>query len=566
MIRFFFLSQAILSLPILLAAIPEKPDGAFRIALLGCIRQDLDAPALEKYPRLGQDLNLWLGDNIYADTEDDPSYIRACYEQLAAKPGFEALMAAAPSLVTWDDHDYGDNDETRHYPLKEESLAIFRDFWNYEARIPSEQPGIWHQETFTLGDQTLQVIMLDVRYHRDYPETGGDILGEQQWAWFENALQTEADMRIIASGSQILLGRDSGSETWARYPKSRQRLFQTIRKHGLERVFFLTGDQHYGEVLRMPRAVDYDAVEFQFAGVNQGESPEPSDLRVANAATARNSYAVLDIVHDPQPWNPPYLRYHIYDADTDRAELMYRVNLHELELDFGFHGPFKFWEQGTVRMGQYYPNLDLRYTTDGSRPDENSPVYTDPVPVNETVDIAASLFLPDGTRRGPVKRQTYEKLVMQPASEISPNELSNGLRYDYHEGYFKRLPNFSRMTPLTTGTVDGLDPELVKEREDAFAVVYSGFLSIAESGAYRVLLRSDDGSRIFLHNRLIVDNDGSHSPRTRVGFIALEAGIHPLRIDYFEDHAGEFLALQLENLETGEVVPFTLAHGPGEGD
>ena len=557
---YLFLSQLFFSLPLALLALPEKPDGAFRIALLGCIRQDLDAPALEKYPHLEQDLNLWLGDNIYADTEDDPSFIRACYEQLAAKPGFDGLMAAAPSLVTWDDHDYGDNDETRHYPLKAESLAIFRDFWNYESRIPEDQPGIWHQETFALGDHTLQVIMLDVRYHRDYPETGGDILGEQQWAWFEEALEVDADLRIIASGSQILLGRDSGSETWARYPKSRQRLFQTIRERGLERVFFLTGDQHYGEVLRMPRAVDYDAVEFQFAGVNQGESPEPSDLRVANAATARNSYAVLDIVHDPEPWNPPYLRYHIYDADEDRAELMYRVNLHELELDFDFRGPFKFWEQGIVGMAKLYPELDLRYTTDGSEPDARSPLYTEPFAVEETVDIAAALFLPDGTRRGPVQRQRYERLAMRPAVEVEPDALSEGLRYEYHEGYFKRLPDFSKMSPLTSGVVEGLDPERVKEREEAFAVVYSGLLSIGESGAYRVLLRSDDGSRIFLHDRLIVDNDGSHSPRTREGFVALEAGLHPLRIDYFEDHAGEFLALQLENLETGEVTPFSLLH------
>lgn len=60
-----------------------------RIALIGCHRQQLPAPALLRYVEAQPDLCLC---NVYADTRDNPAYIDSCYALLAAKPGFVDLM------------------------------------------------------------------------------------------------------------------------------------------------------------------------------------------------------------------------------------------------------------------------------------------------------------------------------------------------------------------------------------------------------------------------------------------------------------------------------------------
>lgn len=249
----------------------EEP---YRIALLGCIREYEPAPALWKYTEIDADIALWVGDNIYADTEDDPSVIANGYQTLGNLEAFKAFKSQVPFLATWDDHDYGDNNENKHYALKKESKQLFREFWELEDKIPADQEGIYYSHYEVAHGTTLQFIFLDVRYNRDEPGIDGDMLGETQWEWFEEELKVNADIRFVISGSQILLNKETGSETWDNYPSEKNRLFQLIKTTGAEGLVFLTGDQHYGEVARQDDVLDYDAIELQFAGVNQIEDPE----------------------------------------------------------------------------------------------------------------------------------------------------------------------------------------------------------------------------------------------------------------------------------------------------
>jgi hypothetical protein len=52
-------------------------------------------------------------------------------------------------------------------------------------------------------------------------------------------------------------------------------------------------------------------------------------------------------------------------------------------------------------------------------------------------------------------------------------------------------------------------------------------------------------------DRLVTDNDGSHLIRTRTGCIALHAGLHPIRVDYFQAKR----AMGLEVLVQGPGLP-----------
>jgi hypothetical protein len=78
-------------------------------------------------------------------------------------------------------------------------------------------------------------------------------------------------------------------------------------------------------------------------------------------------------------------------------------------------------------------------------------------------------------------------------------------------------------------------------REDAFGLVFAGFISIPRAGVWTFETRSDDGSKLSIGELEVVDNDGSHAPQIRKGVVALAAGIHPIRIGYFENSSGQEL-------------------------
>ena len=63
------------------------------------------------------------------------------------------------------------------------------------------------------------------------------------------------------------------------------------------------------------------------------------------------------------------------------------------------------------------------------------------------------------------------------------------------------------------------------------------------SGLYTFSLNSDDGSKLFLGDSLVVSNDGTHGPMEKSGDVLLEAGKHRMKLLYFEDIGGESLEL-----------------------
>jgi alkaline phosphatase D len=302
-----------------------------KVAVLGCHREKNPAPALKKYIDHKPDVCLWIGDNVYGDTKEiGIAALKDSYSVLEANPDFRSLRGSFPYMATWDDHDFGKNDGGKTYPLRDESRKAFIDFWALEKEIPSERDGIYYAKTFKEHGHILQVIMLDVRYNRDDIGSNGEVLGEKQWKWLQEQLRTKADLRLIVSGFQILLDKESGSETWDNFKNEQKRLFETIKSTKANGVLFLTGDQHYGEVGRMRGGIGYDAIELQFSGINQTEGPEFNSCRVSTVATSLHSCAFIEIHWDKSESDVPHVLFKVIDADTDATELTYRVNLAEL--------------------------------------------------------------------------------------------------------------------------------------------------------------------------------------------------------------------------------------------
>jgi hypothetical protein len=92
---------------------------------------------------------------------------------------------------------------------------------------------------------------------------------------------------------------------------------------------------------------------------------------------------------------------------------------------------------------------------------------------------------------------------------------------------------------------------------DMFAVRIVGSIRAHTDGEYRFRLDSDDGSRLFINDEMVIDNDATHSMRRREGVVTLDAGYHPVEIFYFERYgtAGLILEWQPPGASSWVVVP-----------
>ncbi len=110
----------------------------------------------------------------------------------------------------------------------------------------------------------------------------------------------------------------------------------------------------------------------------------------------------------------------------------------------------------------------------------------------------------------------------------------------------EKLPSIETLgPPAKAGPLKGFDVVELAGRSDGFVAQLSGFLHAPTTGTYHLYLSSDDGSRLFIDDRQVVENDGIHPNTERHGEITLEAGVHPIRIEYFEASGGEALNLDI---------------------
>ena len=102
--------------------------------------------------------------------------------------------------------------------------------------------------------------------------------------------------------------------------------------------------------------------------------------------------------------------------------------------------------------------------------------------------------------------------------------------------------------------------------DNHFAIRWTGKIKIPKDGAYTFYLESDDGSRLLIDGKTVVDNGGLHDMQEQQGNAELKAGEHDLVIDYFENEndggAGCVLSWKAKGVEK-EVVPASaLFHVP----
>ncbi|MBI3819090.1 MAG: alpha-L-fucosidase [Planctomycetes bacterium] len=124
-----------------------------------------------------------------------------------------------------------------------------------------------------------------------------------------------------------------------------------------------------------------------------------------------------------------------------------------------------------------------------------------------------------------------QRSFISPVQTFAPAQ--PGISYQYYEGDFQSVNDLKRAESRASGTVQHFSLD-ARKRDERFAIAFTGFMDIPADGIYYFRMRSDDGSRLTIHNQTVVDLDGIHGMgQLKEGTIALRAGLHPFNLEYF---------------------------------
>lgn len=200
---------------------------------------------------------------------------------------------------------------------------------------------------------------------------------------------------------------------------------------------------------------------------------------------------------------------------------------------------------------------ELRYTIDGTEPDRTSKKVVDSkVTITGPVQLIVKSFSPSGkydkTANG------YFELGEALPSVPKPKKIKQGgLKYSYYEGSWEKLPDFKKLTPVKTGIADSVFNINKLPGKTNFACLFEGYFEIVRDGYYYFGLVSNDGSKLFLGNKLIIDNDGVRTTESVKSFVLpLVKGFYPVRVEYFQKDGGSTFQLLYLNPETENVTNF----------
>ncbi|MDX2109157.1 MAG: PKD domain-containing protein [Verrucomicrobiota bacterium] len=127
--------------------------------------------------------------------------------------------------------------------------------------------------------------------------------------------------------------------------------------------------------------------------------------------------------------------------------------------------------------------------------------------------------------------------ITSSAWQVDLSTLGQGLLYEVFTGNWTSLPNFSALTPYAVGLTTKLDLS-VDTRREYLGLRFRGQILIESSGTYTFYTASDDGSRLLIDGRVIVENDFVHGNTERYGWMLLTPGWHDIEVQMFQQSGG----------------------------
>ncbi|UNZ00075.1 family 20 glycosylhydrolase [Zhouia spongiae] len=230
-----------------------------------------------------------------------------------------------------------------------------------------------------------------------------------------------------------------------------------------------------------------------------------------------------------------------YDDFLDRLTDLYpKLDL----LDLNYHIPLaegpetkviKFIDSITIPLKTTHP-VKVVYTTDSTDPNTNSKVYEHPLTFKKNTVLKVASVLPHGKMSLINEFNIIKTTYKEPLDTLKTGK---GLKIKVAKGFFQNIEDLKSGVFRDSGTIEN-----IKDSNKTFywgheidssnfkAVIIEGFVEIPKKGSYTFSGLQD---KVWISDSLIIDNGKSIRKHPKQGMIALEKGLHKLKILYLNN-------------------------------
>lgn len=120
------------------------------------------------------------------------------------------------------------------------------------------------------------------------------------------------------------------------------------------------------------------------------------------------------------------------------------------------------------------------------------------------------------------------------AAEDVAGLVKGAINWSAYLSNWQTLPNFDEFGPAENGRSATISHTAYAKADRSFGLRFTGYIEVPADGLYTFYTASDDGSRLWIGDKLVVDNDGLHGVIEKIGSIRLQAGKHPIKVTYFQ--------------------------------
>ena len=184
-----------------------------------------------------------------------------------------------------------------------------------------------------------------------------------------------------------------------------------------------------------------------------------------------------------------------------------------------------FDESATIVMENLNNSGEIRYTMDGSMPNANSTLYTKAVTTSENGVVKSAIF-----NKGKIVSTVSEAFF-----RVKNKSMTAPISYEvFYLENLTSIPSLENKRPDAKGTCFEITSDEVKEEIKSNTLVrFRTNLQVENEDRFTFYTNSDDGSKLWVNNELVVDNDGDHGVIEKNGSISLKPGTYPLEVIWF---------------------------------
>jgi len=175
-----------------------------------------------------------------------------------------------------------------------------------------------------------------------------------------------------------------------------------------------------------------------------------------------------------------------------------------------------------VKLESNTKGATVYYTLDGNKPNMNSLKYVKPIQIHNNA-VLRTVAVKEGFANSLESNSKYKSI-----------EKLKGVQYKYYDLKTEKLPNYMNLIPKRAGVIKKFSLDGIEQSEFNFALIFHAYLKVEKEGEYSFYLSSNDGSKLFIDHKEIVNNDGTHGSIEKSEKVKLNKGLHLIEVRYFQ--------------------------------